>query len=535
MKKISRRNFLAAAGLSAAALALTACGGSNTSSASGEGGSVKYKDSIVWVMGNDQDSLDPQTNVTNGKVLPQIYDGLLGYDENNKVICKIAESYEASDDKMTWTFHLRDNVYFHSGKKCTAHDFEATFDRLLDQSNPVRYTNNYKYIASAKAADDLTFVITLAQPKSFFLNSIAMRITAVLNSDYIEKYGLDLGNTPESVDGCGPFRCTEWAKGEEIRLERFDDYYAEPARTKEVIIRVVPEQTSRAVAIETGQADIADGLSPDDVTRLEAEDGIVINKSESTGCHLFQFNCGSSKAPIANAKVRQAISYAIDKQQICDTLYSGLGERPMDSIFAPSVAGYDQTGVVPHDVEKAKALLAEAGYPNGFDMTIMATEAYNRGTQMGEMLVQMLADVNINVKLDVVERAVFSSAWGGFTPEEFDEKFGWDMFIMGFGGPADADSIAYRTMHSDPGSNLNNYGYYSNAEVDELLEKGATTMDETERDACYARISEIALFEDPFGVFMNLRNNVYATTDKVEDYIIDPSFSPKLERVVCRA
>ena len=97
-----------------------------------------YKDSITWVIGNDQDILDPQNNVSNSKVMPQYYNGLLGYDNDGNVVCKMAESYEASEDKMTWTFHLRQDVYFHSGRHCTAHDFEATFDRLLNTENPQR-------------------------------------------------------------------------------------------------------------------------------------------------------------------------------------------------------------------------------------------------------------------------------------------------------------------------------------------------------------------------------------------------------------
>ena len=116
--------------------------GSQTQDASqGAGGDGEYKDTITWVIGNDQDYLDPQMNVSNSKVIPQYYDGLLGFDSDNNIVCKIAESYESSDDKMVWTFHLREDVYFHSGRHCTAHDVEATFDRLLDKENPVRYTH----------------------------------------------------------------------------------------------------------------------------------------------------------------------------------------------------------------------------------------------------------------------------------------------------------------------------------------------------------------------------------------------------------
>lgn len=493
-----------------------------------------YKDTIIWVIGNDQDYLDPQMNVSNSKVIPQFYDGLMGFDVNNQVVCKIAESYESSEDKMVWTFHLRDDVYFHSGRHCTAYDFEATFKRLLDKENPVRYTTNYNYIESAVATDDYTFVITLAEPKSFFLYSIASQATAVLNPDYIEKYGNSLGDNAESVDGCGPFRCTGWAKGEEMRFERFDAYYGDVALTPNIVMKIVPEQTSRAIAIETNQADIADGISPDDAVRLDGLDGINVSKTDGNGCHLFQFNCASDKAPMADPKVRLAICYAIDREAICEYLYSGLGEVPMPSIMGPSVAGYYEAGVLPYDVEKAKALLAEAGYPDGFEMTVMTTSVYNRGVEMGEILVEMLGEVGIKVKLDVVEKAVFSSAWGSFTAEEFNEKFGWDMFIMGSGGNADSDTLLYRIMHTAD-TNVNNYGFYSNAEVDELLEKGAITMDEAERDACYKRIAEITIFEDPFGCYMNLRKNVYALSDGIEGFAVSPSNTMDLTHLVCKA
>ena len=510
-------------------LALSAMPGCVAGLAEGE-----YKDTIVWVIGNDQDILDPQMNVSNSKVIPQFYDGLLGFDANNNIVCKIAESYESSEDGMVWTFHLRDDVYFHSGRHCTAHDFEVTFDRLLDEENPVRYTTNYDYIESAVATDDYTFVITLGEPKAFFLQSIAKHQTAVLNPEYIEKYGADLGETAESVDGCGPFKCTSWEKGEEMRFERFDDYYGDVAKTKEIVMMIVPEQTSRAIALETGQADIADGVSPDDAVRLDALDGITVSKTDGSGCHLWQFNCASDDTPVSDPRVRQAISYAIDKETICEYLYSGLEETPIRSVMPPFVAGYSDVGVVPYDVEKAKELLAEAGYPDGFEMTVMTTAVYNRGVEMGEIIVEMLGEVGITVNLEVVERAVFNSAWGGFTPEEFNANFGWDMFIMGSGGDADADTLLYRIMHTDD-TNINNYGFYSNAEVDELLEKGAVTMDEEERNAIYKRIAEITLYEDPFGVYINYRKNVYALSDNIENFAVSPMNTMDLANIVCRA
>ena len=494
----------------------------------------EYKDTITWVIGNDQDCLDPHRCVSNSKVIPQYYDGLIGLDVNNNVVPRIAKSWEVSDDNLTWTFHLRDDVYFHSGRHCTAADFQATWERLLDAENPVRYAKNYGFVDHTEAVDDYTFKFYLKEPKAFFLTAISHRSSGVLNPEYIEKYGLKLGDTAESVDGTGPFKCTGWIKGEEMRFERFDNYYGDKAATKEIVMKIVPEQNSRAIAIETHQADIVDGISPDDAVRLATVPGVKVSLTPGVGCHLFQFNCKSDKAPIADPKVRQAISYAIDRYAICEYLYSGLGETPMPNIIAPSVAGYPGEMIVPYDVEKAKALLAEAGYPNGFEMTLMATETYNRGTEMGEIIKEQLEEVGIKANLLVVERAVFNAGLGGLTPEEFNKNFGWDMFIMGSGGSVDADTVLSRIMHTAP-TNINNYGFYSNAEVDALLEKGAVTLDETERNACYKRIAEITLFEDPFGCYMNLRNNVYALSDKIVDFGVSPSNTMALNKIKCLA
>lgn len=249
-----------------------------------------YKDSITWVIGNDQDILDPQNNVSNSKVMPQYYNGLLGYDNDGNVVCKMAESYEASEDKMTWTFHLRQDVYFHSGRHCTAHDFEATFDRLLNTENPQRYTSNASsFIDTAVATDDYTFVITLKEPKAFFLQAIAKHWAFVLNPEYIEKYGADLGKTAESVDGTGPFKCTQWDKGEVLKFEAFENYYEGAPLTHEIVMKIVPEQTSRAIAVETAQADIADGLPL--CAALRVRDGALPSRNAAIDARQRQAEC----------------------------------------------------------------------------------------------------------------------------------------------------------------------------------------------------------------------------------------------------
>ena len=495
----------------------------------------EYRDTIYWVATNDQDTLDPQNNVNNSKVLPQFYSGLLTLNLEGKYELDIATGYETSEDGLTWTFTLRDDVYFHSGKHCTAYDFEWTYARLLNEEDPQRFTQEYGgYMESAKALDDYTLEIKLHTPNAFFLEAMAEHKAYVLNQETVEKYGDDFGLSAETVDGTGPFMCTEWNRQQDMTFTRFDNYYDGVAKTETIVMMIVPDQTSRAIALESGEAQIGDGLAPDDVTRL-TENGDFLRISDfSSGCHLFQFNC-SEGSHVADVRVRQAICYAIDRETMCEVLFSGLGEIPMPSVIAPCVAGYsDKIQAVPYDPDKAAELLAEAGYPNGEGLTvsICANTVYNKGIEMGEMIKQFLENLGITVDLQVVERAVWTASRAGLTPEEYNRDYGWDMFIMGSGGNANANTLLYRIAHTDD-TNLNNYGFYSNARVDELLDAAYLEMDAEKRDAMYEEIAQIMLYDDPFGAYINLRTNTYVVDPGMEDFRVVPYNTVILKDIRC--
>ncbi len=498
---------------------------------------TEYRDTIYWLINTDQDTLDPQNNVNNSKVIPQFYSGLLKLNLEGQYELDIATGYEVSEDGLTWTFTLRDDVYFHSGKHCTAYDFEWTYARLLDEENPQRFTQDYsEFMESATALDDYTLEIKLHTPNAFFLEAIAEQKAYVLNSEVVEEFGEDFGLSAESVDGTGPFMCTNWIRQQEMTFTRFENYYNGVAQTENIVMMVVPDQTSRAMAMESGEGQIADGLAPDDVTRLTESGEFVRISDFSSGCHLFQFNC-SEDSRVADPLVRQAICYAIDRETMCEVLFSGLGEIPMPSVMAPCVAGYsDKIQPVPYDPEKAAELLAEAGYPNGEGLTvsICANTVYNKGIEMGEMIKQFLENIGITVDLQIVERAVWSAARTGLTPEEYNRDYGWDMFIMGSGGNANANTLLYRIAHTAD-DNLNNYGFYSNARVDELLDTAYLEMDVEKRDAMYEEIAQIMLYDDPFGAYINLRTNTYVVDPGIEGFYVNPYNTADLMNLRCAA
>lgn len=483
-----------------------------------------YRDTIIMGVASEQNSMDPAVNSSNNVVLPNVYSTLIAIDSNNKMFPGLATEWSVAEDKVTWTFKLREGVKFQSGKAFTAEDCVATFTRLADTTLGLRQSSNYVWVKEVSAPDPMTCVIVSKQPYGPVEATIAHKSASIVNSEYVAKFGADFAKTPESIDGTGPYKVIEIKPGENMKLEAFDEFWGGKPATKFINMVLLPDQSARAVAVETGQVDFISGLAPDDVKRLNEDqnDGVNVVMNESNGIHLFQFNVKSTNAPMAEPKVRQAISYAINRAEICEALYSPLGEKPAHSLLSPSVIGYADMGEIKQDYTKAKQLLTEAGYPDGFTMKIMTTALYNKGVEMAQIIAEQLKGANINAEIEVVERAVFIESLNGLTPAEYNEKYGWDMFIMGAGGDLDAHQSTDRVFHTEAdGLNANNYGFYSNAQVDKLLENASVSVDPAERLRMYTEAMQILIYDDPIGVTMNQRNNVYALTDKVEGFFLN--------------
>jgi peptide/nickel transport system substrate-binding protein len=490
-----------------------ASGGSQSS------GAAQYKDTIIYAVNGDQDYMDPHMNVTNDKVIPWVYQGLLGRNMDNKIVGNVAESWSVGPDEKTWTFKLRKNMKFHNGKLLTAKDVKATYDRLLNKDQPFRYTSTYSYISEVKVINDYEVQIITSAPIGPFEGLMSGGSSSILDADYIAKYGRSLGTTPETTNGTGPYKLIEWKKDEHMKFEAFPDYvgstFSGPPKTKYLIMQVIPEQNSRAIAAETGQVDIADGITPDDVARLQKTPGIKVEIVPARGMHLFQFN--TAMKPMEDPRIRQAICYAVDKVTMVDTLFASLGEKPVTNPVSSMAFGYHDLGVFPYDVAKAKALMTEAGYPNGFDIKIMTTAVYNQGVAQAEIIAEYLKKAGLNPSIEVVESAVFNASLGGGR-----EKMKWHIFIMGSGSASlDADSYLRRIFHTENNreTNVNNYGFYSNKEYDVLVDEAYQTTNVEKRLANYKRAEQIAYLEDPVGMFVNYRTNTFVMNDKVEGFL----------------
>lgn len=489
--------------------------------AQGEAADSEYKDTLVFAMNTDVQSMDPQiqNDTTSEQVVKMLYNTLLKFEDDGTVVGDLAESWSVSEDKLTWTFNLKQGVKFHNGKELTSADVKATFDRALNaEAGGLRTTEIIKMFTAVEAPDPYTVTITTDAPYGPMESLMCNMSLGIMDADYIEQYGLDLGTSAEGENGTGPFKVVSWERDQEIVVERFDDYFGTPAKLQTVVYTIIPEAASRVIALETGEVDVIDKPTDEDLARLEADtENFTVLRKPTISQRLFRFGCNDPI--ISNTKVRQAIVYAIDRQAIIDALFTGSG-YPSTAPLAPVTFGYSNLGEIEQDLELAKSLLAEAGYPDGFDTKIVTTERYQNGIELAEIISQQLAEIGINAEIEVWEWSALSASWNGITADEFDQP----IFIMG-AGPSmrDADG-GLRGLYttSETGLNDRNYGFYSNAEVDALIEQGMQETDQQKRVEIYKEAMEILYREDPVAFWLFDMYGLAITSSKVEGVTLSP-------------
>lgn len=520
---------MGAAALAMLSFGLVACGGDSGTGSVGEDG---YKDTLVVAAYGDQDTLDPQINVTNDKVLRLLYSGLLVVQEDGSIAGDLAETYDMSEDGLTWTFHLKEGVKFANGEDFTSADVVATFERLLNPDHPLRYTDTVAFIDKVEATDDYTVVMTMNTTYGAVEDTLAMQCCFIMCKSTLEEFGYDIGTDPETINGTGPYKVTSWDIDEQMTFAVNENWYLGEPGTPNIIMKVIPEASSRAMALENGEVDIVDRPAVDDVERLSSIEGLTLVSEPGYGLQGFQFNC-SEYSKCQDVNVRKAISIAIDREAIVGSLFKEIGETPTHGPLVPMNRGYVDLGVPTRDVDAAKQLLAEAGVPDGFEMTIMTFDGYNKGVELAEAIKDQIADAGITAEIVTVDSATFNATLNGLTPEEMK----YDMFIMGFGGSSlDPDASLRRIcVTSEDGLNTNNYGWYSNARVDELLNGAITLVDQEKRMEMYEEAQRIIYTDDPFAVYLNLRNSLYVMAEGVENFSLNPLQVPCFETIKVKA
>ncbi len=456
---------------------------------------------------SDPPTLDPadSTDTTSSRVIRNIFDGLVQYDEKLNVVPAIAKDWKISEDNLTWTFNLKEGVKFHNGREVTAEDFVYSFTRILDPTTQSKRQWLFESVAGAEefmdgkvdsvkgftAIDKYTFEIKLARPFTPFLSVLAMENAAVLPKEAIEEYGEEFAQNPV---GAGPFKFVEWKHDSEVVLEKNEDYYVDgkPYLDK-VVYRVIVHGSSAFPEYEQGNIYEMDSDIPDgQLERVMDPSGEFSAEYESVDrLGTYYIGMNTQEEPFNNKKVRQAVNYAINKKIIAGVLRNGT-VNPAYGILPPQIPGHnpDIEGYK-YNPEKAKELLAEAGYPDGlpgeYELVYNTSKSHQR---IAEAIQANLKKVGINLTIRNLD-------WGTYIDKV--DKGETQMFRLAWiADYPDPDNFLYVLFHSDNAGPGGNGAFYNNPEVDRMLEKGRSMAPGAERVALYQELEKKIVEDAPW-------------------------------------
>ena len=535
-KKIS---LMLAAALTAG-LALTGCGGSKTSdttdntagaenesTAEVKGVDVDTTGYLVAALNADIQTADVQKTSKDYEVPFNIFDRLVdvevGTDGNSKIVPSLAESWDISDDGLEYTFHLRQGVKFHNGNDFTAEDVAYTFHRMLTVEGGV----NTEFIDQIKGADELlagetdtlegvevvddyTIKVTLKEPFAGFLASISSPGVSIYDSEATEAAGDQFGMDPAVTVGTGPFEFSSWSFNNQLVLTRNEDYWKGASGLPGVVIKIIPDTETQSMMFESGELDILDlDYAADSVDRFTETYPDQIVQGPRVGIVYFTMNF--NKEPFQDVRVRKAVQMSIDRQAILDALYGGRGQVEQ-GIFPHGLIGFNpDQEEIKYDPEAAKALLAEAGYADGFDMEIAAdSSASDTMTMALEIVSDQLAEVGIRAEIKNYDESTWletrkSGELGSFMSTWSADYNDPDNFIYTFFGIEEKTRI--RSIN------------YPDTEVMERVAKARTIVNEDERLAEYKALEEKLIHEDAAWVPMFSRLHLFAVSKRVQGFV----------------
>lgn len=414
----------------------------------------------------------------------------------------LATNWESNDDLTEWTFQLREDVTFHDGSSFEAEDVKATVERLQDPETASVARVMFEMVDSIEVVDPHTITFRLSQPYAGFPDIFGARQAGIVPSE------LDDTLASEPV-GAGPFEFVSFQPGDSIEVSRFDDYYADgQPKLGGVTLTIIPERSSQVAALESDQVDILWDLTPEMVQQLEGSDEVKVDSVPTSAWDGVIMN--AAQAPFDDPKVRKAVSLALDKSQLEEIALFGTG-TPTHTMIPPDHAFYNEDlEISPADPEAARGLLAEAGFEDGFEITLYVPGSRPTRERLGVAAAEMLGEVGIDVSIQRVP-------WDRFISEiEGQAAF----FTDGFYGRPTLDTSIYPWYHSG-GSWNSQLWNYSNSEMDEVLDNARVAEDEEARAASYKEFQRLAV-EEPAGVIPYVLNHANAFTPELGNFSSHP-------------
>ncbi|MFQ5866431.1 MAG: peptide-binding protein [bacterium] len=460
-----------------------------------------YGDTIIEASIGDASYLNPilASDSASGDINGYVYNGLVKYDKNLNMVGDLAESWDISEDGLVITFHLRKNVKWHDGEPFTSDDVKFTYEKLVDPNTKTPYASDYLMIDRFEIVDPYTVKIIYKEPFSPGLESWGM---GIIPKHIFEKGDFNSHPANRHPIGTGPYKFVEWKTDERILLEANDDYFEGRPYINHIIYRIVPDQAVQFLELRKGTIDTM-GLTPDQFQKEAISKDFLDNFNKfrypSFGYTYLGYNL---KNPLFKDKrVRRAITFAINRQEIIDGVLLGLGQISTGP-FPPTSWAYNKAiPVYEHNPEKAKKLLYNCGWQDRdgdgildkdgrpFSFTLMTNQG-NKMRQLCATIIQFnLRDVGIQVKIRILE-------WAAFIHQYIDKK-NFDAVILGWSLSRDPDQ--YAIWHSSQvKEGQYNFISYSNSEVDRLLVEGRRTFEMERRREIYHKIHAVLAEEQPY-------------------------------------
>ena len=440
----------------------------------------------------------------------------------------LATDYEANDDATEFTIHLREGIQFSDGTPWNAEAAKANFDRWGDKNLGLKRTTLLcNVLKETEIVDDYTVKVTLESPFGAFIPTLAHPACVVMSPAVIAKGNEECAKNPV---GTGQYTFVEWVAGEHATIALNKDWWGYDADIcggtalvdpdagfKTITFKPVSENATRVAMLQSGDAQFIWPVPTESIEALRGDSNVSVGQEEGIVVRYLMMN--NQKAPFNDVRVRQAINYAINKDAYCAVVKNGIA-TPATSIIGPAVQYYKGNDVYAYDIEKAKSLLAEAGYPDGFKTTLMCASTTTNLKQC-EFIQQQLAQVSIDVEINALESAVVNQKIQDVDVPGSEAEV--DMYVIGWSpstGDADWGIRPLMAIESEPPMSYN-ICYYENEEVDQLLKDALATADDSKRAEAYAKAPDIIWEESPLVCLAN-DANTWATSAKMVDAKLFP-------------
>ena len=476
-------------------------------------------------------NLDPPqvTDLNSNRVGRRIVETLVTFpEESTQIVPGLAESWTISKDGLQYTFKLRRGITFHDGTPLNAEAVKFSIERQINPNHPAYKLGKYPFanffFGNVKAVEVLSeerVAFLLNEARASFIAVLAQGAASIVSPTAVMKWGPDYPTHPV---GTGPFRFASWDRGQRVVLEKNPTYWKYPVKVERVIYRPIVEDQARLTELLTGTLDVIVGVPADFVSQLEQNAKITLLKQ--VGAHVWYLGMNNQKKPFDDKRVRQALNYAVNKDAIVKDVLNGTGAASRGPVL-PGTWGADPAlKAYPYDPERAKKLLAEAGYPSGFSTTLWVPES-GSGMQapvaMSTVMQSNLKAVGVNVSLQTME-------WGAYLAKLRTKE--QELFALSWmAGTEDPDMVMYPLLHSSQWTPVGpNRALYKNARFDTLLQQARLTTDQAKRAQLYREAQRVLVDDAPW-VFVDHEIQIAALSKRVQGFKLHPSFDLRVETI----